>query len=177
LPDWANTILIAIATTVATTLVLALTVQPRLEARNRRIQAAHGEREQFGDAVLNILIRCARLQAAVIPDEASEAVAAGITAERQRWIDGLNEATRILIDSNAPLGYLEPVRGLLVSYAANARGVWLSERPEEKRITLLAELSGAVQNIAFAAWWRRPRRLKSVMELRQLMADLEENCR
>lgn len=46
------------------------------------------------------------------------------------------------------------VRELVIRYAADARGLWLSGRPVEERVRLLRELTEPAQTIFFARRWR-----------------------
>jgi hypothetical protein len=98
---WLITVLIAIATALATTVVSSCTIAPRLEAHNRKIQAGHQDRARFGRAVLAELTCGARLAAMRIPVDASPAVRQALTQELERWRQGVDEATRDLSDSTA----------------------------------------------------------------------------
>jgi hypothetical protein len=104
MPFWLATVLVALATTV----VLNVTVGPRLEARNRRIQAAHRSRDQFSASVSTILAATDRLQGVDYPDKMSPTVRAALQAERDRWITQINDTTQYLIDNLElyALGYI-----------------------------------------------------------------------
>ncbi|MEV6105851.1 hypothetical protein AB0M28_14200 [Streptomyces sp. NPDC051940] len=167
MPSWLNTILLSLATTIAT----GWLILPRLEARNRQIQDAHKTREAFSGAVLAILICTSRLENTTIPQDATPAVRSGLEAERERWRQELDTATRGLIDSSAPLTFPLAARTAAVAYAVHARGVWLSERSEEDKLALLSKLSGDAQTLLFTAWWRRPRRLRALKALLELGSE------
>ncbi|MGW7336647.1 hypothetical protein [Streptomyces sp. NPDC054808] len=177
MPHWLITVLITIATALAATVVSSLTITPRLEARNRRIQAGHQDREQFGRAVLAVLTCGARLAGMRIPDDTSPAVRQALTQELDRWRQRIDEATRDLSDSTAPLSFVVPLREVALRFALTTRLVWISERAEDARIEALIELAGLAQGLYFSAWWRRPRRLWCLRRLVAVMDDLESHRR
>jgi hypothetical protein len=90
---------VSVATALITTLIVGVTVLPRLEARNKKIAAAHAARDQFSTSVFTILAACGRLQAIALPAGASHAVSEAIGRERRRWLDQIDEATRFMIDN------------------------------------------------------------------------------
>lgn len=164
---------VAVLTSLVTVLALAFTVQPRLEARNRRIQEAHKERDAFGGAVLGILVKCSRVAALDQMPDIPEPVASRLAADRDRWIGGLEGHTQHLVDSIAPISYMPPFGDLLAAYGAHARAVWISERSEDRKLAVLRDLSAEVQSLVFAAWWRRPGRRRAEGRLRALLEKLE----
>ncbi|RRQ78272.1 hypothetical protein CQW39_14585 [Streptomyces griseofuscus] len=175
--SWLATVLIAVVTALAATLVSNLTFAPRLEARNRRIKAGHREREHFAESVLCVLVNSARLSSMSLPSVASENVQRALLDEQERWHRGVSTATEQLADRTAPLSFLPPLREVALRLALNTRLVWISERSEESKLATLLELAGAAQGLYFAAWWRRPQRLTRLRQLTGLMDDLEEHRR
>jgi hypothetical protein len=99
------------------------------------------------------------LPAADDPD-CTDVIRARLTAERERWVQQLDDATRWMIDhvetfsAGWPLADLRTMAG---SYAVTSRMVLISERPEDTKIELLAELAAPVQGIFFTYWWNRAR--------------------
>jgi hypothetical protein len=79
-------------------------------------------------------------------------------------------ATSWLADhrQHVALGYagVMGIRELVVRYAPDARGLWLSARPVDERVRLLRELTKPVQTIFFA------RRRRVVSSVRSEMARL-----
>lgn len=173
MPSWVITILLSVATTAVT----GLFVLPRLEARNRRIQAGHIARDRLATAVLSLLASTARLQVMPVPPEGTETMRARLTGERTRWLEQIDEATRTLVDTmeQSTLGFPSAMRlrDLAVGFVGHARMVWISERPEEDRVRIVGELAALVQGIFFAAWWRGGRRLKLMSDLLALLQRLE----
>ena len=149
---WVTSVLVPVALSVATTIVIGLTVGPRLAARAKRLQTAYDNRDRFGESVLNILTLCIKLENLIIPPEIDGPVRAKLEAERDRWIGQIDEATIWLVD-HLPQFALAYVRfsDLLYGYASHARGVWLSERPVEERARPLRVLTEPVQTIYFAS--------------------------
>lgn len=173
--SWPTTVPVAVATSFVTTATLALTVGPRLEARNRRIQAAHISRDKFSENVLVILSSCARLQAIQIPSEATPAVRDALREERRRCHEQLDEATAWLADHlhAYALGYVGALglRKMLIDYAAVTRFIFISPRQEADKLQLIEELTGYVQDIFFARLSARVRQLNDAR--RQLRTRLD----
>ena len=101
-------------TALVTTIATGVFVIPRLEARKRRIQEAHTARDTFNSSLLTIISACNRLQSLPLPaaddPDCTEVVRARLAAERERWMQQLDDATRWLIDhvERTPLaGHLE----------------------------------------------------------------------
>ncbi|MFE1923431.1 hypothetical protein ACFW91_12775 [Streptomyces asoensis] len=177
MPNWLIALLVAVVTALATTLVSSVTILPRLEARNRKIQAGHQDRERFGQAVLTVLTCSARLTNLVIPDDASPVVREALIGEGERWRQKIDAATKDLADSIAPLSYIWFLKDVALRFALVSRLVWISERSESAKLSVLLELSGSVQGLFFAAWWRRPKRAKCMRHLVQIMDDLQADRR
>jgi hypothetical protein len=158
MPTWVTSVLSSAGVSAVTAVVIGLTVGPRLAARSKRIQAAHDNRDRFGDSVLDLLALCGNLEQFTIPPAAADPVRSRLQGERDRWISQVDEITAWLADhwQHVALGYVGTmgVRELAVRYAADARGLWLSGRPLEERVRLLRELSEPVQTIFFARRWR-----------------------
>jgi hypothetical protein len=110
MPNWLSPLLIAVVTAVLTTTVASLTVVPRLEARNRRIQAGHQAREGFGIAILTVLVTGSLLSNLTIPQDATAPVRDSLEREGARWRQQLDKATEELADSTAPLSFVFVLR-------------------------------------------------------------------
>jgi hypothetical protein len=161
-----GTIAVAAATAVATTLTIGITITPRLDARKVRILKAHQDRDRFSDSVLTILGACSRLEAFDVPSDVSEVLGTALRAERQRWLNQVDEATCWLVDNAERWAgtYFSGwgLRDLMLRYAADARGLVLSERDEAAKVNLLREITEPVQEIFFArTWWLRLLRIAS----------------
>ncbi|MFB7932860.1 hypothetical protein ACFC4C_27535 [Streptomyces sp. NPDC056039] len=164
MPNIVWPLLAATVTALVTTIATGVLVIPRLEARKRRIQEAHIARDTFNSTLLTIISACNRLQSLPLPapddPDCTEVMRARLAAERERWMQQLDEATRWLIDhvetyaAGWPLGEL---RIMAAQHAAASRMVMISERPEETKVELLAELAGPVQGIYFTYVWNRAR--------------------
>ncbi|MEU2500264.1 hypothetical protein ACPCC5_27290 [Streptomyces pseudogriseolus] len=168
MPNILWTLLVATVTALVTTVATGVLVIPRLEARKRRIQEAHTARDTFNSNLLKIISACARLQSLPLPaaddPDCTEVVRVRLAAERERWMQQLDDATRWLIDhvetyaAGWPLGEL---RTMAAHYAAASRMVMISERPEETKAELLAELAAPVQGIYFTYAWNRARNYRT----------------
>ncbi|MGW0842122.1 hypothetical protein ACWD26_18495 [Streptomyces sp. NPDC002787] len=164
MPNTVWTVLVATVTALVTTVATGVLVSPRLEARKRRIQEAHIARDTFSASLLTIISACARLQSLPLPapddPDCTDVVRARLAAERERWMQQLDDATRWLIDhvetysAGWPLGEL---RDVAARYAAASRMVMISERSEEAKVELLAKLAAPVQGIYFTYVWNRAR--------------------
>ncbi|MFI0818303.1 hypothetical protein ACH4TX_15775 [Streptomyces sp. NPDC021098] len=164
----------------ATTLFVGLVITPRLEARNRRISAVHQARDEFSRRVLRILSACARLRDTPVPHTLTEerpVLSQRLTAERQRWIDQLDEATRYLVDDLEAfvLSYATPRgRDIAGRFAVYARAVVLSDRPLGTKVERLTALTGPVQDIFFTRRWRLITIVSSFQAFEQAVAAIEE---
>ena len=173
---WITSVMVPIGLSVATTIVTGLTVGPRLAARAKRIQTAYDSRDLFGESVLNILAQCSNLEHVIIPPDVGDPLRTRLQSERDRWISQIDDATIWLVDhwQQCALGYLN-LRGMsdLVShYVADARGLWLSDRPIEERARMLRELTEPVQTIYFARRWRVVGSLAGEVSRLRTMLDL-----
>lgn len=175
MPNWLSPLLIAVVTAVLTTTVASLTVVPRLEARNRGIQAGHQAREGFGIAILTVLVTGSLLSNLTIPQDATAPVRDSLEREGARWRQQLDKATEELADSTAPLSFVFVLRDVAIRFAFTSRMVWISERDEADKLKALLELAGAAQNLYFTAWWRRPKRVRSLNHLVRVMDALQED--
>jgi len=124
----------------------------------KRLQAAYDSRDRFGDSVLDILALCANLEKAHVQSGIKDPLRSRLQDERDRWLGQIDETTTWLVDhwQRFVLGYLgrRDVRNLLVRYVADARGLWLSDRPLEERVRMLKELTEHIQTIYFERRWR-----------------------
>lgn len=184
MPSWISSILLA----AATTLFVGLFVNPRLEARKPRIEAknnrkrvAYEARAEFSKRVLTILSACGRLQGSEVPESLAEtrpALAERLEAERQRWLDQLDEATRYLVDNLElfTLGYAtDRLRSIVGKFAVHARAVVISERPVEKQVERLTALTAPVHTLFFASRWHVADIGQSFKEFEQALAALDED--
>lgn len=176
-----STLIIAVLTSLLTTIATGILVGPRLEARNRRLQEAFKARERFGNSVFDLLTNTNRLLAIQVPEDANRGLSRSLRAERARWITKIDQATMHLIDETEhfALGYGPGlgIRELAAAFATHSRAVWVSERSLEKRLQLLHEMASHAQSIYFTAWWRKRGMLQSVAALRQLIEDASEHRR
>jgi hypothetical protein len=177
-PTWLSTILIALATTVVTQYALA----PRLEARKRRMLAAHEWRDQFNAGLLTIETAAARLQTIDVPDGASTTVRSAVQQERQRWLAQIDEASRYLVDhlEQYALRYIDwgGLQALAIKYAFMTRTVWISDRSQDRRVELVHRLAEPARSIFFTYWWNRfrgtPRDVHKLCDLMEELAGPQE---
>jgi len=177
MPIWETSILLPIGASAATTLLISLTIGPRLAARGKRIQTAHDNRDRFSDSVLDILVLCANLETVTAhPDDPGHD---RLQSERDRWTSHIDDTTRWLADhwQHVALGW--PTRlgiaDLAARYIGAARGVWLSERPLQERARILKELTEPVQTIYFARRWRVMTSVPGEINRLSVMLDKLEN--
>jgi hypothetical protein len=178
---WVTSVLLPIAVSLATAILAGLTVGPRLAARSKRIQTAYDSRDRFGDSVLDILALCSNLEKVHVQSEITDPLRSRLQGERDRWLDQLDETTTWLVDhwQRFALGYLrrKNVRNLVVRYVADARGLWLSDRPLDERVRMLRELTEHIQTIHFARRWRAITAVpEEVRHLRMKLDILEGNA-
>ncbi|WP_051819428.1 hypothetical protein [Streptomyces sp. NRRL S-920] len=165
----------------ATALFIGLVITPRLEARNKRVGLVHEARDEFSRRVLTILSASARLRATPIPETLTEqrpALAEKMTADRDRWVDQLDEATRYMIDNMETFGLSYPTergRDLIGRFVTHSRAIVLSERTIEVKADRLASLAGPVQHIFFTRRWRLITIVRSFDEFDQALVALDED--
>ncbi len=129
-------------------------------------------RRECGKRVFDILALCDNLEK--VP-AAPTAVRPSLQGERERWISQLDEATRWLADNWQwyALTYARALnlRGLMLNYPGEVRGVWLSVRPLEQRVRRIEELTALVQTIYFEGRLRSAgRRRGAIEELREMIS-------
>lgn len=178
MPNLIYTVLVAALTAVVVLTVNSLTVMPRLEARNRRIQAAHRARDAFESNVLIILGSCQRLGGWQVPSDASPKVRQAVLAERERWFRQLDDATMQMVDQveQFALGYVSymGIQDLAIRYAGAVRAVMISERAKVEKVELLVRLTEPVHGVFFARWWWRISHLPDEKnKLLRLLDELE----
>ena len=178
---WVSSVLVPIGVSLATGVLTALTVGPRLAARGKRIQAAHDSRDRFGDSVLDILALCANLEKVQIESDLPDSLRSRVQGERDRWIGQIGETTTWLVDhwQRFALGYSKrlDLLNLVARYVTAARGLWLSDLPLDQRVRMLRELTEHVQNIYFTRRWRVVTTIRQeITELRTKLDLLEGNA-
>ena len=155
---WMHSVALPVGVSLATTLIVSLTIGPRLAARGKRIQAAHDSRDDFSNYVLDLLALCGNLRAPLRDGVLNDPSRAQLQNECKRWEDQIDQITEWLVDhwQRFAFGYAGAlgVRDLIVRYVASARGVWLSDRSLEERVRLVEEMTTAIQSIFFARRWR-----------------------
>lgn len=129
----------------AATAVGAYTVLPRINARIAEMTAAHEDRRTFRHKLTTIAGLCDRLLVFKAPADASKEVVARVEAEHERWRTLLDEHTIWLVDNLEwfAFGYLEQLglRSLAEKYGVSARGVFLSDRPDEVKFQVLLDIT------------------------------------
>jgi hypothetical protein len=178
---WVNSVVLPIGVSLATGVLIGLTVGPRLAARGKRIQAAHDSRDRFGDSVLDILTLCTNLEKVQVGSELPDPLRSRLQGERDRWVTQIDERTTWLVDHWQwfALGYTKRmnVMNLAVRYVAAARGLWLSDRPLDDRVRMLRELTGHVQTIYFTRRWRVITTVaQATIDLRTKLDTLEDKA-
>ena len=86
MPVWVTSVLVSVGVSVATVLVVGLTVGPRLAARGKRIQAAHDSRDRFGQSVLDLLVLCGNRERVTILAEVTDPLRSRLQGERASWV-------------------------------------------------------------------------------------------
>ncbi|MFE0058755.1 hypothetical protein [Streptomyces sp. NPDC059003] len=165
----------------ATTLFIGLVITPRLEARNKRVRITHEARDEFSRRVLTILSASARLRDTPVPEALVEQrpdLGQKLTADRDRWVDQLDEATRYMIDNMEAFGWSYPTqrgRALVGRFVTYSRAIVLSERTIEAKVDRLISLAGPIQNIFFTRRWRIITIGRSFAEFDRALAALDED--
>ncbi|MEU3501581.1 hypothetical protein ABZ726_12665 [Streptomyces hundungensis] len=164
MPITAWTILVAAITALVTTTATGLIVTPRMEARKKRLGEVHSARDAFSTHMTTVVSACTRLlnMPALADDDAAwtPTMRERLGAERARWLQQIDDATRWMIDNVATYAGSWPMRGLIefaTAYAANARMVVLSEREEIAKLRHLVDLTLPVQRQFFGWPWARAR--------------------
>lgn len=184
MPSWISSILLA----AATTLLIGLVVNPRLEARKPRIEAKNNQkrlaweaRAEFSKRVLVILSACGRLRESPVPPASAGTrpeLAARLDAERQRWLAQLDEATQYLIDNMElfVFGYAsDRLRTIVGQFVVNARAVVISDRSVERKAERLTALASPIQTLFFVPRWRVTTIVRSLEQFERAMASLDDD--
>ncbi|MFF8943082.1 hypothetical protein ACF1A5_12585 [Streptomyces sp. NPDC014864] len=155
------TLLVATITALVTAVTVGLVATPRLDARKKRIGEAHAARDTFGTHLMTVLATCTLLEQTPVDNpDWTPTLRDRVKGERERWLQQLDDATRWMVDNvftYAGSWPLQRHKDFAVAYAANARGVVLSERDEAVKRELLIALTTPVQRHFFAFWWTRAR--------------------
>ena len=98
------------------------------------------------------------LEKVSLPAEVTDPVRSRLQGEWDRWLSQVDELTIWLVDhwQRVALGHARrlSIGNLVARYVADARGLWLSDRPLEERIRMVRELTEHIQTIYFARRWR-----------------------
>lgn len=175
-----STVLVAVITALLTSLATEVLVSPRLEARKRRIQAAHDSRDEFTTIIFNLLTYTSRLRNLTLPADGPTLIYNRLAAEQQRWTDRIGEVTQRLIDDgiSGAMTYPGWLGRLGTDFAACCRLVWLSERPLPRKIELLNDLAEHAQGLFATAIWRHPwMKPKHRADLQRAINEAVENTR
>ncbi|MFJ2555506.1 MULTISPECIES: hypothetical protein [unclassified Streptomyces] len=176
MPSWGTTALISIVTSLLTLIVAGRYFLPLLEVRNRRFQAKMQAREKYQANMLDVLSAVTHLLAAPVAPEATDTVRTALREERARWRAQVDEATKYLTDHAVQL--LFAYKGtrlpeLAVRYSSNARGVWISDRSEDRKLTDLRDITQHCHSLFFDSPVYARRRVRSWTELERLLDELE----
>ncbi|MGW7715497.1 hypothetical protein ACWGKK_14420 [Streptomyces chartreusis] len=176
MPSWGTTALISIVTSLLTLIVAGRYVSPLLEVRNRRFQAKMQARETFQAKMLDLLSAVTHLLTAPVVPEATDSSRAALREERTRWRAQVDETTKYLTDHAVQLlfAYRGPqLPDLAVRYSTNARGVWISDRAEQQKLTALQNITQHCHALFFDSPVHARQRVRSWAELERLLDDLE----
>ncbi|MFF1325478.1 hypothetical protein [Streptomyces chartreusis] len=176
MPSWGTTALISIVTSLLTLIVAGRYVSPLLEVRNRRFQAKMQARETFQANMLDLLSAVTHLLTAPVVPEATDSSRAALREERTRWRAQVDETTKYLTDHAVQLlfAYRGPqLPDLAVRYSTNARGVWISDRAEQQKLTALQNITQHCHALFFDSPVHARQRVRSWAELERLLDDLE----
>ncbi|MEU3743547.1 hypothetical protein AB0E78_41700 [Streptomyces sp. NPDC032198] len=137
MPLWGTTVLIALGTSLLTSIVAGRYLSPLLEVRNRRFQAKMLAREKFQENMLDTLSAGMHLRAVPVAPAASDTVRTALLAEAARWSAQVDETTKYLTDHAVQL--LVAYRGsrlpeLAVRYSGTARAAWISDRSKDRKL-------------------------------------------
>ena len=176
MPSWGTTALISIVTSVLTLIVAGRYVSPLLEVRNRRFQTKMQTREKFSASMMDLLSAVSHLLLAPVVPEASDTVRAALREERARWRTQVDEATTYLTDHAIQLliAYKgDRIPTMAVRYSGNMRGVWISDRSEERKLTLLRDATQHCHTLFFDSPLYMLQRVRAAQELERLLEELE----
>lgn len=161
-----ETILIALATALVTTVGTGWLVVPRLEARKRRIGDLHQARDRFLASMIRIMAASSRLRGmgepAVDDPDCTDALRERIRQERARWMKQIDEATEWMVDNAETYALTWPaavLRQMIGTYVSHARAVAISEREDTRKAALLADLTEPVWEVFGSRGWQRGPRI------------------
>lgn len=177
MPPWGTTALIAIVTSLLTLIVSGRYVSPLLEVRNRRFQAKMQARERFQADMLTIMSATIRLLATPIPAGASDTLRAALREERLRWRAQIDDATKRLTDNCAEVAFSyaqsPALTEVAVRYASTARMIWVSDRPEDRKLNVLRDTTQQCHALFFDSSVHLVQRARAGRELERLLDELE----
>ncbi|MFJ2154223.1 hypothetical protein ACIOHB_36395 [Streptomyces microflavus] len=177
MPPWGTTALIAIVTSLLTLIVSGRYVSPLLEVRNRRFQAKMQARERFQADMLTIMSATTRLLATSIPAGATDTLRAALREERLRWRAQIDDATKHLTDHFEEVAFsFAQSRALTetaVRYSGTARMVWISDRPEDRKLNALWDTTQHCHALFFDSTIYLIQRARAGRELERLLDELE----
>ncbi|GHD76389.1 hypothetical protein GCM10010317_092860 [Streptomyces mirabilis] len=133
-------------------------------------------RERFQANMQILLSAVMKLLAAPVPPEASETVRTALREERVRSRAHVDEATKCLADDFVQLLFAyagSRLPDLAVRYASNARGVWISDRSEDRKLTALRDATQHCHALFFDSPLYARQRARSWRELERLLDVLE----
>ncbi|MFE2141536.1 hypothetical protein ACFXA3_07230 [Streptomyces sp. NPDC059456] len=175
IPAWGSTALISMATTIVT----GRYVSPLLEVRNRRFQTKMQAQEKITANALLVLAATLHLQIVQIPDSVTGTLRDALTDERARRRRQLDEATCHLADhaQEFVFTYRGPYAILGMRYCGTVRMIWISDRPDEEKLRLLLELTGAFRTLILGSRLRLPSLVRAVRQLERLLDEAEQQGR
>ncbi|MEU4153352.1 hypothetical protein [Streptomyces sp. NPDC026659] len=178
-PGALETLVLALATSLVTTVGTGWLVAPRLEARKRRIGELHQARDKFLASMLKIVSAGGRLLAVEEPAVGdpgwTDVMRDRVRSERARWMTQLDDSTMWMVDnleSYLPTWPSDVLRTMIGTYVTQARAVVISERQDNRKAELLVELTDPVWEVFGSRGWQRgPRLLPRSLE--RLTATLD----
>ncbi|MFD7764146.1 hypothetical protein [Streptomyces microflavus] len=177
MPPWGTTALIAIVTSLLTLIVSGRYVSPLLEVRNRRFQAKMQARERFETDMLTIVSATTRLLAAPIPAGVTDSLRTALREERLRWQTQIDDATKHLIDHYAEVAFSyaqsTKIAEVAMRYSGSARMVWISDRPEDRKLNVLRDTTQQIHALLFDSPVYLVQRARAGVELERLLNEME----
>jgi hypothetical protein len=149
-------------------------LMPRFQARTKRFLEAWADRDRFSLELATVENACVRLKFVGVPaDDVDSWIGDGpMSADRQRWVDQIDESTKYMLDNHQRyvLGWPSWIRGRAEMWSVVAREVWVSDLHLKRKVDVLTRMVAPIRQIYFGRWWQD--KINACKKFDQIMGEL-----
>ncbi|WP_326955124.1 hypothetical protein [Amycolatopsis sp. NBC_01286] len=173
-----STILVSALTSGVVALGIEWLFKPRLEARKERLLELHRKRRAFEAQMASVLVNTAKWAGLGMPDSMSETVAARLADDKETAGRQIEEAAAAMNNELYDVAAAYPtrrIRDIIIRYIFAMWLVQQSDRTQEVKWEIFADLTQAAHTWLFSRAWRVRSRARAMFHLMKALDELSGN--